>query len=65
MNLSKPEQASLKATVVMTPLAVSLSLFASGCAVVGDIFKAGFWVAIVGVVVVAGLVGGGIALFKR
>jgi hypothetical protein len=38
---------------------------ASGCAVVGDIFKAGVWVAVIGMALVA-LIGFGIVgLFKK
>jgi hypothetical protein len=36
-----------------------------GCTLAGDIFKAGFWVAIIAVLLVAGLVGGAVALLRR
>ncbi len=43
----------------------ALAMSLPGCALIGDIFKAGVWVAVVGIAVLA-LVGFGIAsLFKK
>jgi hypothetical protein len=42
---------------LLLTLLVMASLIASGCEVIGDIFKAGVWVGVVMVVLVIGLVG--------
>jgi hypothetical protein len=44
--------------------ALSLSML-DGCRVAGDIFKAGFWVGFLAILLVVGLIAGGVAMLKR
>lgn len=37
----------------------------SGCAVIGDIFKAGVWVGVLVIIGLLAVVGGGLAMFRR
>ena len=47
------QSAQLSTILRVVPL-VAMAMLLSGCAVVGDIFKAGFWVGTLAVVVVVG-----------
>jgi hypothetical protein len=45
-------------------VALSLTML-EGCRLVGDVFKAGVWVVILGILLVIGLIAGGVAAFKK
>jgi hypothetical protein len=46
-------------------LLVALALSTAGCSVVGAIFKAGVWTAVVGIVILLALAYGAVRLFRR
>lgn len=60
-----------EAALVRTPRVLSLAMVAlvlsalPGCAVVGDIFKAGMWVGILAIVGLVVVVGGLFSLFRK
>jgi len=45
------------ATPVRVMLLVLLGMSATGCQVVGDIFQAGMWVGVIGVILVVAIIG--------
>jgi hypothetical protein len=52
----------IDARVPTTALLLAASASLTGCAAIADIFKAGIWVGVLGVVVLVGIVGGAAAL---
>jgi len=53
------------ATILQLVLVVLLGMAGSGCQVIGDIFQAGMWVGIIGVVLVLAIVGFLVSRLRR
>lgn len=58
-------EAPSPARIMAVGLLSAIVLFLSGCAAVGDIFKAGVWLGVIGVVALFVLIGGLSALLSK
>jgi energy-converting hydrogenase Eha subunit H len=53
------------ATILQLMLVVMLGMAGAGCQVIGDIFQAGMWVGVIGVVLVIAVVGFAVSRLRR